>query len=220
MQNPNGSVVVLISGNGSNLQALIDHSVSGDYKIVGVISNKSNAYGLQRAKQSNIPSSVIDHRQYESRDRFDQDLAKIINRFAPDLIVLAGFMRILGADFVKRYQGRILNIHPSLLPAYTGTNTHQRVLDAGETVHGVSVHFVTEELDGGPVIAQESIVIEASDTAESLTQKIHLKEHLIYPAVVSLFAEGRLRLDSNQAYLDEKLLPESGLLDKRCSPRH
>jgi phosphoribosylglycinamide formyltransferase-1 len=119
-------------------------------------------------------------------------------------------MRILGADFVKRYQGKILNIHPSLLPNYPGTNTHQRVLDAGEKLHGVSVHFVTEELDGGPVIAQESITIESIDDATSLAAKIHEKEHILYPAVVSLFADGRLQLDGNDAFLDEQLLPETG----------
>lgn len=200
----------MISGNGSNLQALMDHSAKGGYEIAGVISNKADAYGLQRAQQGNIPTAVLDHREYESRDMFDAALADAIDRFDPGLIVLAGFMRILGADFVKRYQGRILNIHPSLLPAYPGTNTHQRVLDAGEKLHGVSVHFVTEELDGGPVIAQESIQIEAGDSADSLAMRIHEKEHVLYPAVVSWFADGRLRLDGNDAYLDNKRLPVSG----------
>ncbi|MEX0963320.1 MAG: phosphoribosylglycinamide formyltransferase [Pseudohongiellaceae bacterium] len=204
------SVVVLISGNGSNLQAILDYSGKGNYNVSGVISNRADAYGLQRAAAANIATEVLDHRQFASRDLFDQALAAAIDRFAPSLIVLAGFMRILGADFVKRYHGRILNIHPSLLPAYPGTNTHQRVLDAGEKLHGVSVHFVTEELDGGPVIAQESITIEPGDDAESLAERIHQKEHLLYPAVVSWFAAGRLRLDGNSAYLDEDLLPASG----------
>ncbi len=210
MQNRDRSVVVLISGNGSNLQALINHSASGDYRITGVISNRADAYGLIRAKQSDIPTAVLDHREYESRELFDQALANAIDNYEPSLIVLAGFMRILGANFVQRYQGRILNIHPSLLPAYPGTNTHQRVLDAGEKMHGVSVHFVTEELDGGPVIAQESINIEAGDTAESLAIKIHEKEHILYPVVVSWFTDGRLRLESNKAYLDHKPLADSG----------
>jgi phosphoribosylglycinamide formyltransferase-1 len=199
MHNNNRSVVVLISGNGSNLQALMDFSSAGNYRVSGVISNKPDAYGLQRAKQSNIPTTVVDHKQYASRDLFDQALSQAIDEYEPGLIVLAGFMRILGADFVKRYQGKILNIHPSLLPNYPGTNTHQRVLDAGEKMHGVSVHFVTEELDGGPVIAQESIAIESIE-----------KEHVLYPAVVSLFADGRLSLDENSAFLDEQLLPEIG----------
>ena len=188
----------------------MDNSANGNYRISGVISNKADAYGLLRAQQSNIATQVIDHKQYASRDLFDNALAKAIDEYNPGLIVLAGFMRILGADFVKHYQGRILNIHPSLLPAYPGTNTHQRVLDAGEKQHGVSVHFVTEELDGGPVIAQEAIAIEPTDDADSLAEKIHQKEHILYPTVVSWFADGRLRLDGNDAYLDERLLPESG----------
>ncbi|HAS49206.1 phosphoribosylglycinamide formyltransferase [Gammaproteobacteria bacterium] len=210
MHNNDRSIVVLISGNGSNLQAIMDNSANGNYRISGVISNKADAYGLLRAQQSNIATQVIDHKQYASRDLFDNALAKAIDAYNPGLVVLAGFMRILGADFVKHYQGRILNIHPSLLPAYPGTNTHQRVLDAGEKQHGVSVHFVTEELDGGPVIAQESIAIEPTDDADSLAEKIHQKEHILYPTVVSWFADGRLRLDGNDAYLDERLLPESG----------
>ncbi|MDB3908045.1 phosphoribosylglycinamide formyltransferase [Gammaproteobacteria bacterium] len=210
MHNNHRSIVILISGNGSNLQAIMDNSANGNYRISGVISNKADAYGLLRAQQSNIATQVIDHKQYASRDLFDNALAKAIDAYNPGLVVLAGFMRILGADFVKHYQGRILNIHPSLLPAYPGTNTHQRVLDAGEKQHGVSVHFVTEELDGGPVIAQESIAIEPTDDADSLAEKIHQKEHILYPTVVSWFADGRLRLDGNDAYLDERLLPESG----------
>lgn len=210
MHNNHRSIVVLISGNGSNLQAIMDNSANGNYRISGVISNKADAYGLLRAQQSNIATQVIDYKQYASRDLFDNALAKAIDAYNPGLVVLAGFMRILGADFVKHYQGRILNIHPSLLPAYPGTNTHQRVLDAGEKQHGVSVHFVTEELDGGPVIAQESIAIEPTDDADSLAEKIHQKEHILYPTVVSWFADGRLRLDGNDAYLDERLLPGSG----------
>ena len=210
MHNNHRSVVVLISGNGSNLQAIMDFSSAGNYRVSGVISNKSDAYGLQRAKQNNIPTTVVDHLQYASRDLFDQALIQAIDEYEPGPIVLAGFMRILGADFVKRYQGKILNIHPSLLPDYPGTNTHQRVLDAGEKLHGVSVHFVTEELDGGPVIAQESIAIESIDDAETLAMKIHVKEHTLYPNVVSWFADGRLRLDGNDAFLDEQLLPKTG----------
>jgi phosphoribosylglycinamide formyltransferase-1 len=211
MPNNDRSVVVLISGNGSNLQALIEQSTSDNYKIVGVISNKANAYGLKRAEQNHIPSTVLDHREYESRDLFDQALAEAIDSFSPSLIVLAGFMRILGTQFVERYQGRILNIHPSLLPDYPGINTHQRVLDAGEKRHGVSVHFVTGKLDGGPVIAQVPIDIESTDTADTLANKIHKKEHIIYPAVVSWFVDGRLSMDANDiAYLDGEALSASG----------
>ena len=210
MHNNHRSVVVLISGNGSNLQALMDFSSAGNYRVSGVISNRPDAYGLKRAEQCNIPTTLVDHKQYASRDLFDQALCQSIDEYGPSLIVLAGFMRILGADFVKRYQGKILNIHPSLLPNYPGTNTHQRALDAGEKLHGVSVHFVTEELDGGPVITQESITIESIDDAETLALKIHEKEHVLYPAVVSLFADGRLSLDGNSAFLDEQLLPVTG----------
>lgn len=210
MHNNHRSIVVLISGNGSNLQALMDFSSAGNYRVRGVISNEPDAYGLQLAKQNNIPTRVVDHKLYASRNLFDQALSQAINEYEPGLILLAGFMRILGADFVKRYRGKILNIHPSLLPNYPGTNTHQRVLDAGEKMHGVSVHFVTEELDGGPVIAQESIAIESIDNAETLALRIHEKEHVLYPAVVSLFADGRLSLDENSAFLDEQLLPETG----------
>ena len=210
MHNNNLSVVVLISGNGSNLQALLDFSSAGNYRISGVVSNKSDAYGLQRAEQSNIPTTVVEHRRYSNRDLFDKALSEAIDAYEPGLIVLAGFMRILSAKFIKRYNGKILNIHPSLLPNYPGTNTHQRVLDAGEKLHGVSVHFVTEELDGGPVIAQKSIAIESIDDAETLALRIQDKEHLLYPAVVSWFADGRLQLEANDAFLDEQLLPETG----------
>ena len=210
MHNNNLSVVVLISGNGSNLQALLDFSSAGNYRISGVVSNKPDAYGLQRAEQSNIPTTVVEHGRYANRDLFDKALSGAIDAYEPGLIVLAGFMRILSANFVKRYNGKILNIHPSLLPNYPGTNTHQRVLDAGEKLHGVSVHFVTKELDGGPVIAQKSIAIESIDDAETLALRIQDKEHLLYPAVVSWFAHGRLQLEANDAFLDEQLLPETG----------
>ena len=188
----------------------MDSSAAGNYEVVGVISNRPDAFGLERASRGNIPTTVLDHRSFDSRDKFDGALADAIEQYDPGLIVLAGFMRILGAEFVKRFQGRVLNIHPSLLPAYPGTNTHQRVLDAGEKQHGVSVHFVTEELDGGPVIAQECITIDEGDDAESLSLRIHEKEHVLYPTVVAWFADGRLRLDGNAAYLDGKLLPVSG----------
>lgn len=211
MQKTHCSVVVLISGNGTNLQALIDDSVASNYKIGAVISNKSDAFGLSRAERSGIPTVFIDHRDYQTREQFDQAMMQSIDSFKPDLIVLAGFMRILSAAFVKHYGAKVLNIHPSLLPAYPGTNTHQRVLDAGETEHGVSVHFVTEELDAGPVIAQEKIKIEANDTAETLADKVHAKEHIIYPKVVSWFAAGRLSMEENQAYLDHQLLAETGI---------
>lgn len=202
MEKTHCRVVVLISGNGSNLQALIDDSASSNYEVTHVISNNPEAFGLQRAAQSNIATSVINHRDYNSREEFGQALIASIDAENPQLIVLAGFMRILSADFVQHYSGRVLNIHPSLLPKYTGTNTHQRVLDAKEREHGVSVHFVTEELDGGPVIAQETVSVAKNDTAETLAKKVASREHLLYPRVVRWFAMGKLHMEGHMAVLD------------------
>lgn len=208
METTHCKIVVLISGNGSNLQALIDHSASSNYKIAAVISNKPEAFGLQRAERDNIETRVVNHKLFPSREEFDLALMESINQFQPDLVVLAGFMRILGHDFVNHFSGRILNIHPSLLPKYPGINTHQRVLDAGDKEHGVSIHFVTEELDGGPVIAQDQVAVLKGDTAEELANRVLEKEHLLYPKVVSWFAAGRLHLQGNRAVLDgDELLP-------------
>lgn len=204
-------VVVLISGNGSNLQAIMDASTDSAYRVVGVISNRPGAYGLQRAEAAGVPSAVVNHRDHPDRESFEQALAGAIDAWQPRLLVLAGFMRILTAGFVARYHGRILNIHPSLLPAYRGTDTHQRVLDAGETEHGVSVHFVTEELDGGPVICQAAVPVEAQDDKDSLARKVAAREHRIYPEAVDWFARGRLVMRDNAAFLDGERLPESGV---------
>ncbi len=205
------SIVVLISGNGSNLQALIDQRQSRGFEISAVICNEPDAFGLQRAAKAGIPAVVLNHRDYADREQFDQQLIARIDTFAPQLLVLAGYMRILSAGFVQHYHGRILNIHPSLLPAYRGTNTHQRVLDAGELRHGVSVHFVTEELDGGPVVLQVEIPVAASDSKESLARRIAEQEHRVYPEIVSWFCSGRLKMHSNTVSLDNKLLPEFGI---------
>ena len=188
------NVVVLISGSGSNLQKLIDASLVSNYKISAVISNRPDAFGLQRAERSNVPTRIVDHKSFESREAFDNFLANIIDEINPQLIVLAGFMRILGGDFVNRFSGKILNIHPSLLPKYPGINTHQRALDAGDTEHGVSIHFVTPDLDGGPIIAQGNVPIYKNDTAEVLAARVLEKEHLIYPKEVTWFASGRLSI--------------------------
>lgn len=207
-------VVVLISGNGSNLQAIIDASENNPdsaYEVVAVVSNKAEAYGLQRAARAGIPGRVVDHKAWESREAFDQALISEIDRFDPQLLVLAGFMRILTPAFVQHYQGRILNIHPSLLPDYRGTNTHQRVLDAGESEHGVSVHFVTEELDGGPVVRQAVIAVESTDDKDTLASKVAAQEHRIYPETVQCFAEGRLSMHSNKAWMDGQELPPQGV---------
>ena len=204
-------IVVLISGNGSNLQALIDASVHSNFKIAGVISNRPDAIGLERAQRDNIPTRVVDHSQFGSRKEFDLALLKSIEEFSPSLVVLAGFMRILGADFVNHFADRLINIHPSLLPKYPGIGTHQRAIDAGDKEHGVSVHFVTEETDGGPVIAQERVAIRSDDTAATLAARVLEKEHIIYPKVVSWFAAGRLRMAGNHALLDDEVLPPEGV---------
>ena len=209
-----GDVVVLLSGTGSNLQALIDSTLTGDspVRIAAVISNRSDAYGLQRARDAGIQTRSLDHKAFEGREAFDQALIELIDAFEPKLVVLAGFMRILSADFVRHYEGRLLNIHPSLLPKYKGMHTHQRALDAGDSEHGCTVHFVTEELDGGPLVVQAVVPVESDDSAQSLAQRVHTQEHRIYPLAVRWFVEGRLILGEQGALLDGQLLAASGHL--------
>jgi len=204
------SIVVLISGGGSNLQSIIDAiaTIQINARISAVISNKTNAYGLERAQQHNIANHVLAHNDFESREDFDTALSEIIDQYQPDLVVLAGFMRILTAPFVQRYYGKMLNIHPSLLPAYKGINTHQRVLQDGAKTHGVSVHFVTPELDGGPLIAQASVAVLAEDNIQSLAQRVLKQEHRIYPAVIQWFIEQRLVLVNEKVHFDNKVLQE------------
>lgn len=206
------NVVVLLSGSGSNLQALIDSERAADYpaRIAAVISNRADAYGLQRARDAGIETRALDHKAFDGREAFDAALIELIDAFNPQLVVLAGFMRILSADFVRHYQGRLLNIHPSLLPKYKGLHTHQRALEAGDREHGCSVHFVTEELDGGPLVVQAVVTVESDDTAQSLAQRVHTQEHRIYPLAVRWFAEGRLVLGEQGALLDGQLLAASG----------
>jgi phosphoribosylglycinamide formyltransferase-1 len=194
-------VVVLISGNGSNLQAIIDASEKdpGLYEVVAVVSNRDDAYGLERADRAGISSAVIDHKAYVSREAYDHALMQIIDAFEPELVVLAGFMRILTPAFVRHYAGRMLNIHPSLLPKYKGLNTHQRAIDAGDRVHGCSVHFVTEELDDGPVVLQAEVPVLEGDTAGTLADRVHVQEHIIYPEAVRLFALGELQLEGSES---------------------
>ncbi|SDO75240.1 formyltetrahydrofolate-dependent phosphoribosylglycinamide formyltransferase [Halomonas shengliensis] len=206
-------VVVLISGNGSNLQALIDaqgHDELGG-EIVAVVSNEPEAYGLTRAREAGIDAVVLPHREYENRDAYDGALIKVIERHEPDLVVLAGFMRILTPRFVQRFLGRLINIHPSLLPAYQGLDTHARALADGVAEHGCSVHFVTEELDGGPVLLQAVVEVAEGETEESLKQKVHAREHLIYPIAVKWCLEGRLRFSGEGATFDGTPLPPQGL---------
>ena len=187
-------VLVLISGSGSNLQALIDAQAHAPYRIVAVVSNVADAYGLERARRAGIPAEVLSHRDFADRAAYDQALMQLIDRYEPGLVVLAGFMRILTPGFVARYAGRMMNIHPSLLPKYRGLHTHQRALDGGETEHGASVHFVTDELDGGPLIIQARVPVMPGDDAETLAARVLTREHRIYPLAVRWFAEGRLSL--------------------------
>lgn len=204
-------IVVLISGSGSNLQAIIDSvKEQQDVNVVAVISNKVDAYGLVRAKQAGIATHYIDHRQYENRQLFDQALMALIDQYQPDLLVLAGFMRILTEAFVNHYLGHLINIHPSLLPKYPGLNTHQRALDANEREHGCSVHFVTPVLDGGPVIIQGVMAIESRMDKQQLEERVHCIEHKVYPIAVKWFAEQRLALVNNSVILNGQILPETG----------
>ena len=188
------NIVVLISGKGTNLQALIDASHRSSYKISAVISNTAKAIGLNRAKTSGIDTYVIEQESFNSKLEFEESLATQISEINPELIVLAGFMKVLSPQFVKLFRGKIINIHPSLLPEYPGLNTHQRVLEDKKKIHGVSVHLVTEDLDGGPVIAQDSVYVLPDDTAESLAKRVLEREHIIYPKVVESLATGKIQL--------------------------
>ena len=203
--------IILISGNGSNLQAIID-AFKDDLvlDIVAVISNKADAYGLERAKKAGIKTHFIDHRVFDSRESFDQALALLIDQYHPDLLVLAGFMRILTAAFVNHYLGRLINLHPSLLPKYPGLNTHLRALDAGDKEHGCSIHFVTPMLDGGPVILQHKLAIIEGMGEHALAERVHALEYEAYPLVIRWFAEQRLRLDNNKVILDNEPLSTRG----------
>lgn len=205
-------LVILISGSGSNLQSFIDSVGDGSLtaNIAAVFSNRPKAYGLERAANAGIATEVVDHTEFSDRDSFDASLMQKIDRYQPDLIILAGFMRILTPQFVQHYHGRLLNIHPSLLPKYPGLNTHQRAIEAGDSEAGATVHFVTEQLDGGPAIIQARVPINPQDDADSLAKRTLTKEHQIYPLAAQWFAQARLKLDGNRALLDEKVLPASG----------
>ncbi len=203
------SVVVLISGSGTNLQALIDaQGETCPFVITAVISNRPQARGLERAQGAGIATQVIDHTDYPDRDSFDRALGDAIEAYRPGLIVLAGFMRILTDAFVDRFSGHMVNIHPSLLPAFQGLHTHRRALEADVSEHGASVHFVTGELDGGPVIAQARVPVEAGDDEETLAARVLKREHVLLPQVVSWFAEGRLAMRDGRVWFDGQLLGE------------
>lgn len=204
---PRLPIVVLISGNGSNLQAIIDASRQGlPVDIRAVISNRSSAYGLQRAARAGIAGVLINHDEFRSREDFEHALREKIDSFEPQLIVLAGFMRILGDDFVRHYQGKLINIHPSLLPKFRGLNTHQRALDAHETTHGATVHYVTPELDDGPAILQARVSIQPGDNAAILAKRVQQKEHDIYPLAIRWIAESRIQYRDGRVYFDSRLL--------------
>ncbi len=204
MGRPRTGVVVLVSGSGSNLQALIDARARGELPVdlLGVVSNRPGVRGLERAQAAGIPTEVLDHRPFAERADYDARLQTCIDAMQPDLVVLAGFMRILTDAFVGHYRGRMLNIHPSLLPALRGLHTHERALADGHREHGCSVHFVTPALDAGPVVAQGVVPVAADDDPQRLAARVQAQEHRVYPLVVRWFAEGRLALQGEAVELD------------------
>ncbi|HEX5678428.1 MAG TPA: phosphoribosylglycinamide formyltransferase [Alcanivorax sp.] len=205
-------LAVLISGTGSNLQAILDAIDAGELpaRVSLVLSNKAGAGGLARAERAGVPAAVIDHRDYADRATFDQAMIERIDAHGADTVVLAGFMRILSPGFVRHYRGRLINIHPSLLPKYPGLNTHARALEAGDQDHGCSLHFVTDELDGGPLIAQARFPVAANDTAETLSKKVQAREHRLYPQVLRWRAQQRLQMTDQGVELDGERLPAQG----------
>jgi phosphoribosylglycinamide formyltransferase-1 len=198
------NAVVLLSGSGSNLQAIIDQIEAGKLPVTIklVLSNNPDVYGLERAKKAGIETDCIDHRKFNSREEFDQALIARLDRTNPDLVILAGFMRILTSDFVKWYHNRLINIHPSLLPKYPGTQTHQRAIDSKDEWHGASVHFVVAEVDAGPIIIQGRLKIGDTDNAESLSKRVLRIEHMVYPQAIAWFAQGRLSIRDHTVLLD------------------
>lgn len=205
-------IVVLISGNGSNLQAIMDAASAGKIQgeICGVISNKTDAYGLERAKMANIPTFVFNRKSFDSNLAMDNAIAEQIERLQADLIVLAGYMKILTAEFTQRFVGKILNIHPSLLPKYPGLNTYQRAMEAGDTEHGMSIHFVNEEVDGGAVVLQAKVPIYPDDEIADVQERVNEQELRCYPLVVQWFCADRLCLKNGKAYLDGTELSAKG----------
>jgi phosphoribosylglycinamide formyltransferase 1 len=197
------NIVILISGRGSNMQALVHAARAEQWpaNIAAVISNKADAGGLEFAASHGIPTAVVSNKAYQTRDAFDAALREEIDKFAPDLVVLAGFMRILTAPFVEHFAGRLLNIHPSLLPSFPGLATHQQALDAGVKVHGATVHFVTAELDHGPIVEQAVVPVLPGDSEETLSARVLTQEHIIYPRAVRWFVEGKLTIDHNRVHV-------------------
>ena len=208
-------LVVLISGRGSNLQAILDRTASGELpvEVAAVISNRPGVHGLERAREAGVPALELDHQDFADRPTFEAALIELIDRHEPDLVALAGFMRVLTAGFTTHYRGRLLNIHPSLLPKFRGLHTHERAIAAGETEHGASIHFVTAELDGGPVIVRALVPVLPGDDPDTLAARVLEQEHRLYPLAIRWFAEGRLRLEGEQVWFDGKPLEEPLWLD-------
>lgn len=213
-------LVVLVSGSGSNLQAIIDGAAKDlPVEIRAVISNRDDAYGLERAHKAGIETRVLDHTPFPDRESYDQALIELIDEFQPGAVALAGFMRILSAGFVHHYRGRLFNIHPSLLPKYQGLHTHKKALEAGDKVHGASVHFVTEELDGGPLVLQVRVPVETNDTEEALAARVLTQEHVIYPQVLRWFAEGRIQMGDDHLVMDNEVRSGPVVIDYGQDPR-
>lgn len=211
------SIVILISGRGSNMESILAAAIPGA-RISAVISNRPDAAGLSHAAARGIPTAVVDHKAYAAREDFDAALAAAIDAHSPDLVVLAGFMRVLTDGFVDRYLGRLMNIHPSLLPSFTGLHTHRRALEAGVRVHGATVHFVTPALDVGPIIIQAVVPVRADDDEDSLSQRVLAEEHRIYPQAVRWFVEERLVIDaSGRVCVRDAMYPDAALLVPSCS---
>jgi phosphoribosylglycinamide formyltransferase-1 len=210
LSNKKCKTAILISGSGSNLQSFIDRAAAGeiDLDLTVVFSNEADAHGLVRAKNAGIATACIEHGDFADREEFDRAIAARLDAWQPGLLILAGFMRILSPWFVDHFNGRILNIHPALLPAYPGLNTHQRVLDAGDAWHGSTVHFVTDELDGGPRVLQGKLSVDLNESADELCSRVQAVEHQIYPRAANWFGQGRLELKDGAAWLDGDLLEE------------
>ncbi len=205
------SIVILISGRGSNMEAIVKAAQNEAWpaKIAAVISNRPEAGGLDFAKSHGIETAVLDHRSFKDRASFDAKLVELIDSYKPDLVVLAGFMRILTGDFVRHYEGRLLNIHPSLLPLFPGLHTHEQALEAGVSEHGATVHFVTEALDHGPMVIQASVPVLPGDTPDTLAKRVLKQEHVIYPRAVRWFIDNRLSISENRVLVSP---PEAQLL--------
>ena len=206
------SVVILISGRGSNMEAIVGAGLP--VKVAAVISNRADAAGLKFAAQSGIPAQVVDEREFSSRGAFDAALEAVIERYSPDLVALAGFMRVLGGDFVRHYSGRMINIHPSLLPAFPGLHTHRRALQEGVKLHGCTVHFVTPQVDHGPIIAQAAVPVRAGDTERTLAARVLRQEHRVYPLAIRWFVEGRLAVENGVVRVDASNAVQALLADE------